>query len=541
MSRGVTARPPQLTLSSGGFAAAPVAFLGVFFLWPTLAIVWRGLTGASWSTLPGGRIADAVVTTLALAAAGTVVSLAIGLPAAWALFRRRWPGQRIVVAVLTIPFVLPTVVVASAFRSLLRASPGSWGDSHGAVVVAIIGALAFFNVAVVIRVVGPVWGSLPDGTYHAARTLGASAWRALWEVRLPALGPALAAAAVTVWLFCSASFGVVIVVGGGRIATVDTEIWLQANQFLDLHAAAVLALVQIAMVGTALALGARVKALSQGAGRTAVEPRRMSGGAGTVAVLVALAPAVALLVIPLTGLVERSLRTGSGHGWDHYRALVSSGRVAASGASLYEAALTSVTTALVTGVLATGLAVLTGMAARASHRARWLQGLMLLPLGVSSVVVGLGLLLTLARPILGINLARQGLLLPAAHMIVALPLALAVVLPAMRAVDARLHAAAATLGASPAQVWRLVDWPLTRRAIGMAAGLAAAVSMGEFGATSFLARPGSETLPTLIFRLLGRPGLENMGMAFAASVILALLTAGIMLAADHRLSQVVRG
>jgi len=536
--RAARGAPPRLTVGSAGHVVAPLAFLAVCFVWPTVAILWRGLAQTSWAHLPASRMADAVVTTLGLAAAGTAVSLAVGIPAAWALFRRSWPGQRALVAVLTVPFVLPTVVVAMAFKALLGASSGSVTDGRTTTVVAIIGALAFFNTSVVVRVVGPAWGALSEGTMHAARTLGASPWRAWREVRLPALLPALTAAAVTVWLFCTTSFGVVMVVGGGRVSTVDTEIWLQANQFLNLNAAAVLGLVQILMVSVTVAVASRIRARTAGHDAQAVAVPALRRGERW-RVVAALTPAAVLCAVPLVTLVERSLRTPSGHGWGNYRAMVSGAPVAGGRSSVLDAALTSVTTALATGAVTTALAVLVALAVTSSPRLRWVHGAMLLPLGTSSVVVGLGMLLTLSRPIAGVQLARHGVLLPVAHMVVALPLALAVVVPAFRAVSPRLHAAAATLGASPRAVWRHVDWPLTRRTVAMAAGLAAAVSMGEFGASSFVVRPGMETLPTLVFRLLGRPGVENMGMAFACAVVLAALTAGLMVAADRSLSTVV--
>lgn len=158
-----------------------------------------------------------------------------------------------------------------------------------------------------------------------------------------------------------------------------------------------------------------------------------------------------------------------------------------------------------------------------------------MPLGVSSVVVGLGTLLTLSRPLPGgFSLIESQLLVPVAHIVIALPLAASVIVPAVRGIHPALLASAASLGASPWKVWTRVEWPLVRRATAMAAGLAAAVSLGEFGASSFLARPGMETLPVLIFRLLGRPGPENLGLAFAIAVLLAAMTAGLMLAADNR-------
>jgi len=98
----------------------------------------------------------------------------------------------------------------------------------------------------------------------------------------------------------------------------------------------------------------------------------------------------------------------------------------------------------------------------------------------------------------------------------------------LRAIDPRLREAAATLGAAPGRVLRTVDGALAVRALGLAVGFAFAASLGEFGATSFLARPDTPTLPVVIFRLIGRPGADSYGAALAASVVLAVLTAGVV-------------
>jgi len=117
---------------------------------------------------------------------------------------------------------------------------------------------------------------------------------------------------------------------------------------------------------------------------------------------------------------------------------------------------------------------------------------------------------------------------PIAQAVVAVPLVVRTVLPVLRAIDPRLREVAATLGAAPGRVLLRVDGPIAARALGLAVGFAFAVSLGEFGATSFLARPDAPTLPVVIFRLIGRPGADNHGMALAASVVLACLTAAVM-------------
>jgi len=533
-ARGIARRPPRLSIESWWLGVAPLAFLAVFFVWPTTALIARGLGDAVGSSLPWSRMASAALTTLTLSTVGTVLTLAIGLPAAWALFRRHWMGARFATALATVPFVLPTIVVATAFRALTRGM--HFADTKPGMLATIVAAFVFFNVAVVVRVVGPVWAQLDDRQFWAARTLGASSFRAAMNVQLPALTPAIVAAAATVWLFCSSSFGVVIVLGGGSVATIDTEIWLQANRFLDLGAAAFLGIAQILVVASTLLVASLLRGRLRGSGlsRGAAQAKRPSGPRGVFAIVAALSPAFVVFAVPLSALVWRSVRTRNGIGLDYYARLFDGHELAGVASSAASAAGRSLTIAVVTATVATTLALAVALVATRRRRGGWLHIGVLLPLGVSSVVVGLGSLLTLTRRLPGgFSLVDADLLVPAAHIVVALPLAATVIAPALRAVDPRLRAAAATLGASPTRVFALVEWPLIRRSVAMAAGIAAAVSLGEFGATTFLVRPGAPTLPTLIFHLLGRPGAENLGMAFAACVVLAVMTLAVAMVSDN--------
>ncbi|WP_062131170.1 ABC transporter permease [Demequina aestuarii] len=527
-------------------AAVPLAFLGLFFLWPLVAVLGRGLfdggfdLGGLADVVASSRTADAVVTTLALAAAGTAGSLALGLPGAYALYRLRWPGQRAVRAMAAVPFVLPTVVVAAAFTALLgRSGPlGGLGIDQSA--TAIAAALVFYNVAVVIRVVGGTWAGLDPSTADAARTLGADRRRAFAHVTLPALAPAIGSAAAVVFLFCATSFGVVLVLGGTRVRTVETEIYLQVNQFLDLRAAAVLSLLQLMFV--ALALGGAEWARrrrERSLGTRRLDGTRSPGGRDRWVVAGILAVLAAVLATPMWALVERSLRTADGYGLDHYAALLTESGLGGLPVPMWQAAVNSMVAASVATAIATGLGlIVAALLTRRTGRSTLLDSVVMLPLGVSAVVVGLGMLLTLNRSVLGVDLRGSWWLVPIAQAVVALPLVARTLVPASRGISPQMRAAAGTLGASPWRVWRTVDWPLLTRPFGLAAGFGFAIALGEFGATTFVARPDHPTLTTAIYRLLGRPGIESIGMAFAAAVVLAAMTAAVMMASEGLRTQV---
>lgn len=518
----------------------PLAFLALFFAWPVANIVGEGLrsdTGWDLSGV-GDVVGDPALRGVAWftvwqAAASTLLTLVLALPAAHVLSRFEFRGRRLVQALITVPFVLPTVVVGAAFLALLGPR-GPLGVDLDGTVWAILLAHAFFNLAVVVRTVGGLWEGLDPRTEEAARVLGATRWRAFRLVTLPVLRPAIAAAASITFLFTFTSFGVVQVLGGAGHATLEAEIYRQTAVLLDLPVASVLALLQLVAVGTLLVVQDRLerrRSLRAVALRVdARQPVRTGRERAWVGVnLVGLA---LFLGAPLVALVERSFRSGDGHGLSAWRALAD-----ADGSSgLFVAPLEAVGNSLRFAAAATVVAVLLGgLAAAALARsdgraARGIDALLLLPLGTSAVTVGFGFLIALDQPV---DLRASPWLVPIAQAVVALPFVVRTMTPVLRSIDERLHEAAAVLGASPWQRWVAVDLPLVRRAVLVAAGFAFAISLGEFGATTVIARADAPTVPVAIARLLGRPGSLNVGQAFALSTILMALTALTVLLVDR--------
>ena len=542
----------------GVAVGVPLVFLGVFFVLPVATLVARGFVADGALDLSGfaevfgrPRTWRIIGTTVAQSAVGTTVAVLLGVPGAYLLHRTEFPGRRALVALVGVPFVLPTVVVGVAFRTVL-ADSGSLGflgwDGTFAGVVA---ALVFFNYTVVVRTVGGFWAQLDPRAEQAARALGAGPLRAFWQVTLPALTPAITSAASIVALFCATAFGVVLVLGGPGYGTVETEIWVQTTQYLDLRAAAVLSVVQLVVVVAVLVVAGRARARRERAlpmgPAEPVSRRRLAlrgperRGGDVLAVAVTGAVVLGLLALPMGSLLVRSLHTPDGWGLGNYLALATPGSGGGLGGSVAAAAVTSLRVALDATVIAVVVGGLVALVVSRRPRSRALRravgvldAAFMLPLGVSAVTVGFGFLVALDAPLgLDVDLRGSPLLLPIAQAVVATPLVVRTVLPVLRAVDARLHDAAAVLGASPGRVIALVDWPIAARSAGLALGLAFAVSLGEFGATAFLARPDRPTLPVVIVRLIGRPGAENLGTALAASVLLAVLTAGVMATAER--------
>ncbi len=505
----------------------PLAFIALFFLYPLATIIERGLGaegagGSALDVLTDPVTRDVVWFTFWQAVASTALTMVVALPAAYVLGRFAFPGRAAVRALVTVPFVLPTVVVALAFLAILppRLERG-WAP--------LLIAHAFFNVAVVVRIVGTFWAGLDPRASDAAATLGAGPWRRLREVTLPLLAPALATAAAIVFLFTFTSFGVVLILGGPSYSTLETEIYNQAVRLFDLHTAAVLALLQLACVAIVIWVATRLEARLAVSGQALPESEvlRKPNGRGEKALVAGTLGGLALFLgAPLAVLVERSLSVGDGYSLDAYRALTEP--TGALLATPWEAIVNSLVYALAATAIALAVGgpaafAIAAAAERGTRRARALEALLTLPLGASAVMLGFGFVI--AFDTAPIDFRAEPWIVPVAQSLVAIPFVVRIVAPTLRAIDDRQREAAAVLGASPRRVLREIDLPIATRALGVAAGFAFAISLGEFGATVFLARPDSPTLPVAIFRFLGRPGELNAGQAYALAVVLMVVVA----------------
>ena len=517
---------------------AVAAFAVVFYLWPVGALLWRGRSWSSITDVLGeGTTWRILWFTTWQAAVSTAVTIVAALPIAFAIARYRFRGRAALRAFVTVPFVLPTVVVATAFLTLadrlgldedpIRLPGTAW---------AIIAAHVFFNVAIVTRSVGGYWAQLDDRPESAARTLGAGPIRTFTAVTLPRLRPALLSSGAIVFLFSFTSFGVILILGGLRRVTIETEIWRYATQRTDFETAATLGLVQLVVVLVTLVVNSRIQerlALIERT-RAAAEVEAAPGRQGSGPVVVGVTLALVIIGLPLAVLIEGSLATGSGYGFDYYRALGEQDqRVPLLPVSGWRALWNSVSWAVMAAGIATIVGTVAGVAATSRRRGlgRVIDIVFLLPLGTSAVIVGFGMLIALDTD--PFDFRTRWWIVPVAQAVIGIPFVMRSVSTALRSIDPRLREAAATLGAPPSRVWREIDLPIASRAMVVGAAFAFAVSIGEFGATAFLARPQRPTVPTAIFRLLGRPGDLAFGQAMALSVILMVITASAVLVIER--------
>jgi thiamine transport system permease protein len=524
----------------------PLAFLALFYFYPLAKIGLQSFfPDGGWNPERLDRLIGSPVYgrilwfTFWQAALSTVLTLLLALPGAYVFARYRFFGKNLFQAMMTVPFVLPTVVTAAAFRSLLgpHGLVNTWlmtGFDLGAPPIRIDQTVGFFllahvfyNYTLVLRIVGSYWAGLDAGLGAAAQMLGASPRQTFCRITLPLLMPAIGSAALLVFIFCFTSFGVVLILGGPGYATLEVEIYRQAVQLFNLPMAAALSLIQIGVNFLLMWLHARL-ARKVRVGFATDSSTDMAARAVTLGKKVFIAGNLLLmtilLVTPLLALVLRSLTAEDGLTLDYYRALFTTGSTSVFFVEPIAAVANSVGFALAAMIMAValGLTAATFLASPRSGSSSFWDAVIMLPLATSAVTLGFGFIIALNRPPL--NLRDSLALVPIAHTLVAFPFVVRCILPCLRQIPESLREAATLLGASPFEVWRRIDLPIVGRAILIGAIFAFSISMGEFGASSFVTRPHTPTMPVAIFRFLGQPGDLNYGQAMAMSSILMLVT-----------------
>ena len=469
-----------------------------------LTAVWRrpGVAGTAWFSLWMGTVS-------------TLVTLVVGLPAAWIVARHRFRGRDLIRAILGVPFVLPTVVVGAAFLALAP-------DGRG--VLAIVAAHTFFNVSVVLRTTAPVFSAIDDDLVDAARTLGATRTRVWSDIVWPLTRPAVTATAGLVFVLSATSYGIVRILGSATRSTIDVEIYRRAIEFGDPSGAAALALAQaivmlVIVSWSASRHGTPLTTVAHGSRRRL--PRASRAYVWVLATVV---------ILPLGALVTKSFRDASGWTMAGWRTVFGDPHSRLEGVDLLGAIGNSLRFAAIAAAVAVPVALLV---ARPRRNSRLVDFIASTPVASSAVVIGLGILITYDRSPFDFRSAWW--LIPVVHASVALPYALRSIAPLVAAIPVGLDEAAATLGASPWRTWWSVELPLLRPALATATATSLAISLGEFGATSLLTRRDTRTLPLLVESLLGRSGGVANTAGSAAATLLLVMTGLVIVSLDRGL------
>ena len=484
-------------------ALIPVGFLVLTVAAPLWALAAYGGDLAWAEVLGDDYIRRRIAWTAVQAGITCVLTVLLGVPAAWTLARLDFRGRSWVLRLLMLPFVMPTLVAGIGVLSLFGARGLLWPGWQDTPYLLVYGNV-FFNLPVLVRAAYQGLRAVPAARLAAARTLGADAWRRFWQVECPVLLPWLAGGACLVFLYCFSGFGLALLLGGTDYATAEVEIYRLVTVELDIAQAGVLVWLVLgvtALAGTAYAYFGRASVSGR---QVAPQPLAAVDSTARRAMLFfSLAVLAFFCVLPLAAVAAQAAR--SGESWQVLWA--EDTRLAAWNTLRFTAAATAA--ALLLGASHAALA----------RRLPWIRGITFLPFMVSPVCVAFGMLLLYPEWTASLPL------LIAAYALLAYPFVTKDLLAAWDALPPQYAAAARSMGASRFQTAFFVTVPLLLPALRRGLTLAAATCIGEFAATLFLSRPEWLTLTTLVYQYLGAAGADNHDRA-------AVLTAALMLLAS---------
>lgn len=503
-------RSRPFSLGRWALGAVPLLFLLVMLVAPAVRLLMEGGSADPWAPWQDAYLRGRLLWSLAQAFITCALVLLMGLPMAWVLARLEFPGRGLLLRSLMLPFVVPTLVAAMGVLALMgpRGLLAQWGgpDLQGTPWLLLYGNL-FFNLCVLVRAAVDALSQVSAARVAAARSLGATPWRAFWRVEWPAIAPWLASALCLVFLYCFSGFGLALVLGGQDYATVEVEIYTLVAHELQLGQAGVLSVWMLVLTGTVAWAYAAVERRMAAPARADSVPRKpVKGLRAWSAVWLTACVWVFICAAPLVAIAHGAMVSGA----VAWRVLGEEDTMLA----LYNTARFSCAAL----VLATGLGVAHALAAQ---RVLWLRTLVFLPFIVSPVMVAFGLLLLYPQA------SGSFWVLVGAYALLAYPFVAKSVAARLDSLPAHYQEAARSLGASPWRGFWRVTLPLLAPALRRGMAFAAATAVGEFAVSLFLSRPEWVTLTTLMYQHLGKPGAANL----AAAHVLACVLMGLALLA----------
>lgn len=480
----------------------------------------------------------------------SVVSIVVALPGAYLLATYRFRGKRFIQAVATIPFVLPSILVVLGFVIFY----GNSGFVNRALMAlfsldepplkilysfkTIILAHTFYNAPIALALISSFWEQMDDRVEQAALTLGATKKRVFRTITLPRLTPAIMSAFTLIFLFCFSSFAILLVLGGGpQFTNLEVEIYRRARLTLDLEGAATLSLLSIgcALILVAIYLWFQKKMAIEEKKRLSYSKRvfRKAHSVKTkVVIFLYLFGALLLLLGPLGAIIYNSFSVLTSRGGSSQLSLRWYKELFLHQGSLLSVGLQALLTSLGIATVSAFVALLlgTGLAGRLTRSSKGvsMELYAMLPMAVSSVVVGVGYYLVSRYIYYSYPLRVVVVIL--AHVVIASPFVLRSLLPAYRNISHIYREASLTLGANVRQTFFRIEIPLLRAAMATAFAFAFALSIGEINATMILSDSHLITIPIVMYRLIGS---YNYSAACALGTLLIVMSTLLFVLAEY--------
>lgn len=517
----------------------PITFLIIFFYLPIISIIHEGLWDNGLTlkylkaVLSNSYHRGIIFFTIGQALASTLLTLALGLPGAYIFAKYDFPGKSLVKAILTVPFVMPSIMVALGFI-LLFGKQGFFTQLIGRDLgilyswKAILIAHAFYNFPVVVRMVSSLWQRINPHYEEVAMSLGARGFTLFRKVTLPMLLPGIFASSMLTFIFCFLSFSIPLILGGYRYATIEVDIFTSIMTLLDFKIGSALAIIQLTLSFVFMyiyikSLDMYAKAEEQ---RVFRRPQKLTLREliGLKGLLIGIYSVIVFIFIisPLLAVLYDSLIFQGRFSLEWYRRVFSAKYNPIFGANTLIAIKNSLLFGFSAVLLSTTVALII---AYALHRWQFkgkniFEALVMLPLGSSAITLGLGYIRTFHKPPL--ELLGTWYIIVFAHTIIAYPFVLRAISAVLKKIKPNLKEAALSLGAKEWQAFIKVELPLALGGIIVGAIFAFAMSIAELGATYMLYQPEYTTIAIAVYRFLSA---RQWGSASALSVILMIVSA----------------
>ena len=527
----------------------PVIFLALFFYFPLLTILKEGLIDASGHLTPAYLLESlkdpynrrVIFFTIEQALLSTLLTFVLGFPGAYLVAKYDFPGKSLLKAITTVPFVLPSIIVSLGFIILF----GNNGVlNRGLMSIfhledpplrilyslkAIVLAHAFYNFPLVVRLVSAIWSSIDPKIEDAARSLGARETRVFWYVTLPMIAPGIVASLALTFIFSFMSFAVVLVLGGVKYATIEVNIYTLMTVILDYKMGSALAIIQSIFSLSFMFFYAKVLDLGGRTEKVAIEAagtklKLFSGvrdlftwrsilltGYSMIILVLIIGPILSVLAFSVihheVGQTFISIKSYYKIFTIPYNPILGTTPLRSIQNSLFFGIMT------VLFSLPLGVSIAFLLTRIEFPCKNLFDAIVMLPLGISSISLGLGYVRSFHKPPLMISGTWYAIVF--AHTIIAYPFVMRAVSPILKKMKPSLIEAALSLGATRVHTFFLIELPIVKPGIIVGATFAFAISIGELGATYMLYRPHLTTMPISIYRFLSAHdliGASAMGM-----------------------------
>ena len=485
----------------------------------------------------------------------TLICIIIGIPAGYFFAKYDFRGKKLIVNLLTVPFVLPPIVVLLGF--IVTYGQAGWvnilwkgltGSENSLISIfgtfqGILLAHVFYNLSVIIRMTIPAWQSIDFEQVEVSRTLGVNRWKILWKIIFPQIRNYIISAALLVFIYTFNSFAIVLFLGEVRFQTLEVRIFKLMKASLNFPEGASLAILQLILntivIVFYLIFDRKTRQMAIGREKGLPEKKlffsktdwKQNGitlGSTVFILLIGLftfAPILAVIIISF-----KPYYSGISPFYG-YQQLLSTEYMPLLNNSPLRMLLNTLLFALITTIITIVLSLLIVFVLRnryqslKKYKSSKLEGLVsymiILPMATSSITLAMGLFLSFNSSSLYQNSVWFFIILT--HVLISLPFTTRSILAAYNRIDVELLNVASTLGASRFRVFRKIEFPMILRGLIVGAIFSFAISLGEFGATNFLVRGEYGTLSIGISKLLLTQTLQLPATMASILIIITVL------------------